>query len=45
MVVADQDQLARLPGIVQLYRAALALARGDVAGTRRHARLAHGSGG
>jgi LuxR family maltose regulon positive regulatory protein len=40
MVVADQGQLARLPGVVQLYRAALALDRGDVGGVVRHARLA-----
>jgi LuxR family maltose regulon positive regulatory protein len=40
MVVADQDQLGRLPGLVQLYRAALALDRGDVPGVARHARLA-----
>jgi len=38
--VADQDQLARLPGVVQLYRAAVALDRGDVAGVARHARRA-----
>ena len=40
MVVEDQDQLARLPGAVQLYRAALALDRGDVVGVVRYARQA-----
>ena len=40
MVVVDQDRLAGLPGTIQLYRSALALARGDVAGTLEHAQLA-----
>jgi LuxR family maltose regulon positive regulatory protein len=40
MVVVDHDQLRRLPGAMQMYRAALALARGDVAGTVEHAQLA-----
>jgi LuxR family maltose regulon positive regulatory protein len=40
MVVLDEKEFARLPGMIQMYRAALALARGDVAGTVRHARLA-----
>ena len=33
LVVADQDELARLPGWVRIYRAGLALMAGDVAGT------------
>ena len=33
MVVVDQDAFRRLPGSIALYRAALAMARGDVAGT------------
>jgi LuxR family maltose regulon positive regulatory protein len=40
MVVTDEDQLRHLPGLIQLYRAALALARGDTAATVVHARLA-----
>ncbi len=40
MVVADRDQLHRLPGAIQMYRAALALVRGDVPATAEHARLA-----
>ena len=40
MVVADEDEYRRLPGMIELYRAALALARGDVPGTVRHARRA-----
>jgi LuxR family maltose regulon positive regulatory protein len=39
-VVVDRNQVARLPGMVQMYRAALALSRGDVPGTLRHAQLA-----
>ena len=39
-VVVDHDQVARLPGMVLMYRAALALSRGDVHGTVRHAQLA-----
>jgi LuxR family maltose regulon positive regulatory protein len=38
MVVADEEEYRRLPGMIELYRAALALARGDVPGTVRHAR-------
>jgi LuxR family maltose regulon positive regulatory protein len=37
MVVVDQDAFRRLPGSIALYRAALAMAHGDVAGTRIHA--------
>jgi LuxR family maltose regulon positive regulatory protein len=40
MVVLDEDGLARLPGAIALYRAGLALARGDVPATLRRARLA-----
>ncbi len=40
IVVVDQDELARLPGCVEQYRAALALIGGDPAGTLEHARLA-----
>ena len=40
MVVADEEEYRRLPGMIALYRAALALARGDVPGTVRHARRA-----
>ena len=41
MVVADEEEYRRLPAMIELYRAALALARGDVPGTVRHARRAH----
>jgi LuxR family maltose regulon positive regulatory protein len=41
MIVADEEEYRRLPGMIELYRAALALARGDVPGTVRHARRAH----
>jgi LuxR family maltose regulon positive regulatory protein len=37
MVVVDQDAFRRLPGSIALYRAALAMAQGDVADTRTHA--------
>lgn len=40
MVVVDEAELARMPGAVELYRSALALAAGDVAGTVHHARSA-----
>ncbi|MDQ1660013.1 MAG: hypothetical protein QOD41_5096, partial [Cryptosporangiaceae bacterium] len=40
MVVADEDGLLRLPGAIQMYRAALALVRGDAPATIRHAQLA-----
>jgi LuxR family maltose regulon positive regulatory protein len=40
MVVADEEEYRRLPAMIELYRAALALARGDVPGTVRHARRA-----
>ena len=38
MVVADEEEYRRLPGAIELYRAAVALVRGDVPGTVRHAR-------
>ena len=40
MVVADEAELARLPGAVELYWTALALVTGDAAGTHRHAQQA-----
>ncbi len=40
MVVADKAELARLPGAIEMYRAALALIRGDVPATLQHAQLA-----
>jgi len=40
MVVADDEEFRRLPGAIAVYRAAQALAVGDVAGAIRHARRA-----
>ena len=40
MVVADRAELQRLPGLVEQYRAALALIGGDRAATHSHARRA-----
>ncbi|MDX6217375.1 MAG: hypothetical protein QOG99_2959, partial [Frankiales bacterium] len=40
MVVVDEEGLLRLPGEIQMYRAALALVRGDISATIRHAHLA-----
>jgi LuxR family maltose regulon positive regulatory protein len=40
MVVVDQDAFHRLPGSIALYRAARAMAIGDVTGTMTHARRA-----
>ncbi len=37
VVVVDETQLPRLPGAIELYRAALAQVRGDVPGTINHA--------
>ncbi len=37
MVVANEDEFRRLPGAIELYRGALALARGDLAATVRYA--------
>jgi LuxR family maltose regulon positive regulatory protein len=42
MVVVDDEEFRRLPPMMELYRAALALARGDVPGTVEHARRALG---
>jgi LuxR family transcriptional regulator, maltose regulon positive regulatory protein len=38
MVVVDDEEFRRLPAMIELYRAAQAVARGDVPGTVRHAR-------
>jgi LuxR family transcriptional regulator, maltose regulon positive regulatory protein len=38
LAVAGEAEIRRLPAGIELYRAALALAQGDVAGTMRHAR-------
>ena len=40
MVVVDDDEFRRLPAEIEVYRAALALVRGDGPGTVRHARRA-----
>jgi LuxR family transcriptional regulator, maltose regulon positive regulatory protein len=40
MVVVDDEEFRRLPAVIEVYRAALALAQGDVPGTVRHARRA-----
>jgi LuxR family maltose regulon positive regulatory protein len=40
MVVADEEEYRRLPAAIAVYRAALALARGEPASTVRHARRA-----
>ena len=40
MVVADEEEYRRLPAAIEVYRAALAMARGDVPGTVRQARRA-----
>ncbi|MEO3859978.1 LuxR C-terminal-related transcriptional regulator [Acrocarpospora sp. B8E8] len=40
MVVVDDEEFRRLPGTIELYRAAQALARGDVLGAVGHARRA-----
>ena len=37
MVVVNDEEFRRLPAIIELYRAALALTRGDVPGTVMHA--------
>ena len=37
MVVVDDEEFRGVPGTIELYRAALALARGDVPGTEGHA--------
>ena len=38
--VVDHDELPRLPGAIETYRAALALVAGDTSATARHAHLA-----
>jgi LuxR family maltose regulon positive regulatory protein len=40
MVVADDEEFRRLPGTIEVYRAALALGRGDGPGTVGHAQRA-----
>jgi LuxR family maltose regulon positive regulatory protein len=40
MVVANEEEYRRLPAAIELYRAALAMARADAPGTVRHARRA-----
>ena len=40
MIVVDEPEFLRLPAAVELYRTALALIGGDVAGTISHAQLA-----
>ncbi|HEX6605578.1 MAG TPA: LuxR C-terminal-related transcriptional regulator [Chloroflexia bacterium] len=40
MVVVDDEAFRRLPGAIAMYRAGLALVRGDVAGTMHYARQA-----
>ena len=40
MVVVDKAELPRLPGTIEMYRAALALVGGDAPATLRHAQLA-----
>ena len=40
MVVDDEEEFLRLPGEIQMYRAALALVRGDAPATIRYARRA-----
>jgi LuxR family transcriptional regulator, maltose regulon positive regulatory protein len=40
MVVMDEEEFRRLPGSVAMYRAGIALARGDVPGTVKHAQRA-----
>ena len=40
MVVVDEEDLAACPAMIEMYRAGLALARGDAPATLRHAQLA-----
>ena len=40
MVVVDEEEFRRLPGAIAIYRAAIALALGDVADTMKYARRA-----
>ena len=39
-MAVDDEELRRVPAAIELYRSALAMARGDVRGTVRHARRA-----
>jgi LuxR family maltose regulon positive regulatory protein len=39
MVVVNEDEFRRLPGVIAMYRAGIALARGDVPETARYARF------
>jgi LuxR family maltose regulon positive regulatory protein len=40
MVVVDVEELPRIPATIEMYRAALALTRGDAPGTVKHAKRA-----
>ena len=40
MIVVDEKELSRLPGVIEMSRAGLALIRGDLPDTLRHAQLA-----
>jgi LuxR family maltose regulon positive regulatory protein len=40
LIVVDEKELSRLPGVIEMSRAGLAMVRGDLPGTLRHARLA-----
>jgi LuxR family maltose regulon positive regulatory protein len=40
MIVVDVSELPRIPATIEMYRSALALTRGDVPGTARHAKRA-----
>jgi LuxR family maltose regulon positive regulatory protein len=40
LVIVDEEGFGRLPGAIAMYRAALALVRGDTPATIRHAQLA-----
>ena len=40
MVILDEEEFRRLPGSIAMFRAGLALVRGEVSGTLKYARLA-----
>ncbi len=40
LIVVDGKELSRLPGVIEMSRAGLAMVSGDLPGTLRHARLA-----
>jgi LuxR family maltose regulon positive regulatory protein len=42
MVVVDDDEFTRIPAMIGMYRAALAMARGDIPAVARHAERALG---